>query len=43
MGYLFVMPILGRLKIGHAANVAVFVGLFVGAGYLTAEAIYYDY
>lgn len=42
MAYLFLMPLLGRIKIGHYANVSVFLALFVGAGYLTAEALYYD-
>ncbi len=39
---LFVMPLLGRWKVGHAFNLAAFVLLLAGAGYLTFEAMYQD-
>ncbi|MDP7015582.1 MAG: cytochrome b N-terminal domain-containing protein, partial [Pirellulaceae bacterium] len=42
MGFLFLMPFIGRWKAGHVFNVVAFLGLFVGAGYLTAEALYDD-
>lgn len=40
--YLCLMPIIGRWKVGHYANVVVFLGLLAGAGYLTFEAMQED-
>lgn len=41
--FLFLMPLLGRWKWGHAFNV-LFIGvLVVGAAFLTGEALYHDY
>ncbi len=38
MAFLFLMPLTGRVKMGHIVNVVVLVVLMVGAGYLTVEA-----
>ncbi len=38
MGFLFLMPLTGRVKIGHIVNVTVLLVLLGGAGYLTVEA-----
>jgi ubiquinol-cytochrome c reductase cytochrome b subunit len=43
MVYLFLMPIIGRVKIGHYLNVAVIMFLVAGAGYLTVDALKEDY
>lgn len=42
MGVLFLMPILGRWKLGHRFNVLFLCVLMVGAGLLTAQAWYDD-
>jgi ubiquinol-cytochrome c reductase cytochrome b subunit len=42
MGLLFLMPIVGRWKIGHGFNVGLLVCLLAGAGYLTFEAVKQD-
>ncbi len=42
VGLLFLMPIVGRWKIGHGFNVGLLVCLMVGAGYLTFLAIKQD-
>lgn len=42
MGVLFLMPILGRWKLGHRFNVLFLVVLLAGAGYLTAQAWHDD-
>ncbi|MGC3972042.1 MAG: cytochrome c [Pirellulales bacterium] len=42
MGVLFLMPILGRWKLGHRFNVLFLVILLAGAGYLTAQAWHDD-
>jgi ubiquinol-cytochrome c reductase cytochrome b subunit len=39
---LILMPILGRWRIGHGFNVAFLCGLILGAGVLTAWAVYED-
>lgn len=38
MGALFLMPFVGRWKLGHRFNVAFLLGLMVGIGYLTYQA-----
>jgi ubiquinol-cytochrome c reductase cytochrome b subunit len=38
MAFLFLMPLTGRIKMGHIVNVVVLIVLLVGAGYLTVEA-----
>lgn len=43
MTYLFLMPIIGRVKVGHYLNVAVILLLVAGAGYLTVDALQEDY
>ncbi len=43
MAFLFIMPFLGRWKVGHIFCVSVFVLLLLGAGYLTVEALHEDY
>lgn len=43
LAYLFLMPILGRVAIGHYVNVFVLLGLLGGIVYLTGESIYEDY
>lgn len=40
--FLFVMPLLGKWKWGHAFNVAFIACLFLGAAFLTGEALYHD-
>ena len=42
MGFLFILPILGRVSYGHVMNVAVLFVLVGCAGYLTYEAISHD-
>ena len=42
VAYLFIMPWLGRFKVGHVLNVVVLLGLFGGVAYLTGEALYFD-
>jgi len=42
MGLLFLMPILGRWKLGHGFNVAMFLGLLGGAIFLTGLAVWDD-
>jgi len=42
MGVLFLMPILGRWKLGHRFNVLFLLIVLVGAGYLTAQAWHDD-
>ncbi|MGE0609545.1 MAG: cytochrome b N-terminal domain-containing protein [Pirellulales bacterium] len=42
MGLLFLMPIVGRWKLGHRFNVALLVGILCGAGVLTALAMRED-
>jgi len=42
MGVLFLMPILGRWKLGHRFNIAFLLVLMGGAGFLTAQAWYDD-
>jgi len=43
LAFLFIMPFLGRWKVGHIVCVFVFVLLILGAGYLTVEALHEDY
>jgi len=43
MGFLFLMPILGKWKLGHGFNVAMLIALIFGAGLLTARALQTDY
>ena len=43
MGFLFLMPILGRWKLGHGFNVAMLIALIFGAGLLTARALQTDH
>lgn len=43
MGMLFLMPILGRWKIGHRFNVAFLCFVMTAAGVLTAMALHEDY
>lgn len=42
MGVLFLMPIVGRWKLGHRFNVAFLFGLFLGIGVLTVQAVLED-
>ncbi len=42
VAYLFAMPLVAKLKFGHAVNLVMFFALFIGAGYLTVEAWYHD-
>ena len=42
VGYLFLLPLIGKIQAGHLLNVVVLVGLTGCAGYLTYEAIYQD-
>ncbi len=42
MGIFFLMPFIGKVKIGHAFNIVFFFALLGGAGYLTYEAIKQD-
>lgn len=37
LGFLFLMPLVGRWKLGHAFNIAFFLGVLGGAIYLTQE------
>ena len=39
VGLMFLMPIIGRVKVGHWFNVAFLLLLFVGAGYFTYRAV----
>ena len=43
MGFLFLMPILGKWKLGHGFNVAMLIALIFGAGLLTARAFQTDH
>lgn len=43
MGLLFLMPIVGRWRLGHGFNVALVLALLVGAGVLTGQAWYDDH
>lgn len=43
LAYMFMMPIVGRFKVGHYLNVAVIFFLVAGAGYLTVDALKEDY
>ena len=43
MGVLFLMPIVGRWKLGHVFNVLFLLCVLLGAGLLTAEAWYDDH
>ena len=43
LAFLFLMPFLGRWKVGHVFCVTVFVLLLAGAAYLTFEAMHDDY
>lgn len=43
MAFLFMMPIIGRWKLGHGFNVAMLIALIVGAGLLTARALQTDH
>ena len=42
MGFLFLMPLIAKVKYGHIVNVVTIIVLLVGAGYLTIEALYHD-
>jgi ubiquinol-cytochrome c reductase cytochrome b subunit len=42
MAFLFLMPLLGRARIGHILNVGVILGLIVGALILTGIAVVHD-
>jgi ubiquinol-cytochrome c reductase cytochrome b subunit len=39
MGFLFLMPFIGRWKLGHRFNIAFLLGLFLGIGVLTWRAV----
>jgi quinol-cytochrome oxidoreductase complex cytochrome b subunit/mono/diheme cytochrome c family protein len=41
--YFFLMPLIGRIRVGHWLNVAVLLLLLAGAGWLTYDAIREDY
>lgn len=43
MGFLFLMPILGKWKLGHGFNVVMLLAMMLGAGVLTARALHTDY
>lgn len=43
MGFLFLMPIIGRWKLGHGFNVAMLIAMIFGASLLTAKALQTDY
>lgn len=43
MGFLFMMPLIGRWKLGHGFNVAMLIAMIFGAGLLTAKALQTDY
>ncbi|MFI4875287.1 MAG: cytochrome b N-terminal domain-containing protein, partial [Blastopirellula sp. JB062] len=43
MGLLFLMPLIGRWKLGHGFNVALIVGILLGAGALTFMALREDW
>ncbi len=43
MGILFLMPIVGRWKLGHWFNVGLLCSLLIGVGFLTAQAWYDDH
>ncbi len=43
LGYLFLMPLIGCVRIGHYLNVFVLLTLLGGIAYLTGDAIYEDY
>jgi ubiquinol-cytochrome c reductase cytochrome b subunit len=40
--FLFAMPLIGRVKFGHAINLVVLLALVIGAGWLTFEAVNED-
>ncbi len=42
VGYMFLMPLIARAKVGHYLNLTVLGVLLVGIAYLTGEAIYED-
>lgn len=42
MGFLFLLPLIAKVKFGHVVNVVTLLCLLIGAGYLTAEAVYHD-
>ena len=43
MTFLFLMPFIGKWKLGHGFNVAMIIALIFGAGLLTARALQTDY
>ena len=43
MGFLFLMPLIGKWKLGHGFNVAMVIAMLFGAGLLTAKALQTDY
>ena len=43
LGFMFLMPLIGRSRVGHGLCVAVIAGLLLGAAGLTARALYDDY
>ena len=43
LGLMFLMPIIGRWKLGHRFNVAFTLAILAGAGLLTAMALHEDY
>ena len=43
MAFLFLMPIIGKWKLGHGFNIAMLICLLIGAGLLTAKALDADY
>lgn len=42
LGMLFLMPLLGRWRLGHGFNVAFLFAILIGAGVLTGQAMYQD-
>jgi ubiquinol-cytochrome c reductase cytochrome b subunit len=42
VGVLFLMPFIGRWKLGHRFNVGYLFALFLGIGFLTSQALYDD-
>ncbi|MCE9555321.1 MAG: cytochrome b N-terminal domain-containing protein [Planctomycetes bacterium] len=43
LGFMFLMPLIGRNRVGHRVCVAVIAGLLLGAAGLTVKALYDDY
>jgi len=43
LGLMFLMPIIGRWKLGHRFNIAFTLAILAGAGLLTAMALHEDY